>query len=226
MISEKHKNVLGLGVTYEGVDIPSLSVTKLAVWNAGTEALRTQDIASTDPLLVTTRGDNVKLLKVTVRETTQPANASLVQHETRNGNEAARLTFEYLNPGDGILMDVVHTGTGTEDIELRGSLVGAIIKRTAADPETQTTYAGGPGAAVPVVSIESGRERARAYGYSSLGMATLTVLATWLGAYFEFRDWRAIPVFSVVFLALGLSSLAYAARTYPPSRIRKFDGDL
>jgi hypothetical protein len=61
MISEKHKNVPGLGVTYEGADIPSLSVTRLAVWNAGTEALRDQDIATTDPLFIATRGEKVKL---------------------------------------------------------------------------------------------------------------------------------------------------------------------
>jgi len=225
IISDKCQRVPGLGVAYEGKDIPSLSITKLAVWNAGTEALRAQDIPSSDPLVIAVRGSKVHLLKVAVIEVTHTANAASVQFSVNDGNEPAKLTFEYLNPGDGLLVDVVHTGTGTDDIELRGSLVGALINKAASDPETMTTAAG-PHAATTIVSVQSGREHEKFFGYACLAMSVCAAIATGVGAYFDFHDWRTFPFFSIGLFALGLLALAHAARAYPPSTIQQFDSDL
>lgn len=225
IISDKCQRVPGLGVAYLGKGIPSLSVTKLAVWNAGTEALRAQDIPSSDPLVIGVRGSKAQLLKVAVAEITNTANAASVQISAHNGRELATLTFEYLNPGDGLLIDVVHTGTGTDDIELRGSLVGAMIKKTASDPETMTTAAG-PHAATTIVSVQSGREHEKYYGYTFLALSACAAIATGVGAYLDFHDWRMLPFFSIGLFALGILALAHAARAYPPSKIQQFDNDL
>lgn len=225
IISDKCQRVPELGVTYEGKNIPSLSVTKLAVWNAGTEALRAQDIPSSDPLVIATRGNKAQLLKVMFIEATHPANAAAVQIFVREGNELAKLTFEYLNPGDALLVDVVHTGTGIDDIELRGSLVGARIRKTTSDPETLTTSADSHGATT-LVSVESGRAHEKFFGYAFLTMSACAAIASGVGAYFDFKGWRALPVFSVAFFALGLLVLAHVTRTYPPSKIREFDSDI
>lgn len=52
LVKDFKAQVEGLAVTYEGMEVTTLTVTKLAFWNAGSEPLDKEDISGIDPLRV------------------------------------------------------------------------------------------------------------------------------------------------------------------------------
>jgi hypothetical protein len=193
--------------------VSRLSVTRLAVWNAGTEPIRSTDIAGRAPLRLTAR-DGITVLEATVLEVTRAANR-LIVFTDEHSDAKLRVTFEFLDPSDGALINVIHDGIGLEDVALVGIVVGGTVRRTVADPETIPAER-----SASRVRIESGRRKARfGAALSILIGGPLTVLASLMGAV-------TLASASVLIVMIGIGLYAYARRVYPPSGLRIFDNDL
>jgi hypothetical protein len=105
-----------------GSPVKSLTVTKIAFWNAGTETINRQDVVKENPLSLRAKS-GVVILSVSVIERTIPFN-KLECGLNRERTEAT-ITFDYLDHNEGALIQVFHSGTGNDDIELRGTIKGA-----------------------------------------------------------------------------------------------------
>src|ERR1035437_4492390 len=105
IISSKAKRVEGLKVLYNEKAVQSLSLTRLGVWNAGNEALRRTDIPSVSPPVIYAR-KGVSILEAQILETTSSANR--IELTAFQGEVSGyAIGFEFLDPGDGALFNIV-----------------------------------------------------------------------------------------------------------------------
>ena len=111
-----------LEMLYSGKPIENLTVTKIAFWNAGRDTINSQDIASTDPLTVHVK-KGCKILDTKVLYTKKLVN--LFSITTADDQSNITLNFEYLDKDEGAVIQILHTGKSSEDIEIRGTIKGA-----------------------------------------------------------------------------------------------------
>lgn len=213
VVLQQAKRIKGLNVDYKAQNVSRLSVSRLAIWNAGTEPIRGSEISEHDPLRLSA-GDGVKVLGVELVEATRAANrlTVLAAEETGSG---WKVMFDFLDPRDGALMDVVHDGTGLKDIALVGTIVGVPIRRTIAAPETTQAEK-----SASRVQVESARRNTR--GLARMMVVVGTSLA--LLAFFIHQPKVAGAAGLLVVFGVGINALA--RRIYPPQSIRMFDSDL
>ena len=101
------------------------TVTRVAVWNAGSETIRASDVSPTHPFRIVGRGDVAILDARLIRDN----GAGSRLRVSASGVDAA-LLFDYLRPQVGGLIHVTHVGRNEGDIEIVGELIeGAPIKR-------------------------------------------------------------------------------------------------
>lgn len=217
IISEKAKKVAGLEVKFDEQNVNAISVTRAAIWNGGNESLRNTDISENDPLIIQAR-KGVEILKAELIESTSSANRALIQ-QMQHEMSRYYFNFEFLNPGDGAIVSIVHTGTGIEDLSLIGTLIGARIKRTAADPETVTTIAG-PHAATTIVHVESARSFSKFFSFLLFAMSIFIFCISF------FKHEMSTLIAAIVVLFLAFVFYFYAKRKYPPSQLKMYDDNL
>jgi hypothetical protein len=217
IVSRRAGKVPGLQVEFHGQPADGISVTRLAIWNAGTEPLRDSDVAEADPVRIEPRS-GVRAFRAELIEVTSAANRSSV---TADGEASNRwlFRFAFLDSGDGVLVSIVHDGSGRQDLVVRGSLIGGRIRRAAADSDTMMLSLP-PFAPAAAAYVESGRRHDKFL--AAMG-AVLSVLL--LGGAFVAREpWLGMVAVIVLVMAAGCHF--HARRSYPPPRIRRFDDDI
>lgn len=217
IISKKANKIPGLEIKYNGQMTDAISLTRMAIWNGGSEPLRATDIPETDPLIIKAR-NGVKILKAEVIESSSSSNRPSVQ-QINDDSYKYKFSFDFLNTGDGVIASFVHNGTGIEDLSLLGTLIGGRIKRTAADPETVTTCAG-PYAATTIVNVESARPRLYFMSFMMFIMFIIFAIISF------FADEKKPIVIAFVCLLMALGMFFYGKRKYPPSQLRMYDDNL
>jgi hypothetical protein len=100
-----------------------VSVTRLVLWNSGTDILKKADVKT--PLALQVTGHNHVILDKNV----------LAQHLSTGQNnfdctrsaDRSRLTitFDFMDPGQGIVVQVFHTGLSNKDFLMDGYVQGA-----------------------------------------------------------------------------------------------------
>ena len=111
-----------LEMLYSGKPIENLTATKIAFWNAGRDTINSQDIASTDPLTVHVK-KGCKILDTKVLYMKNLVNRFSIT--TADDLSNITLNFEYLDKEEGAIIQILHTGKSSEDIEIRGTIKGA-----------------------------------------------------------------------------------------------------
>ena len=188
-------------VLFEGKRVPALSVSRIAIWNAGTETLRGSDVAPRDPLCIL-HPSSADILKVKIIESSRTA-LEVALTATSADQNSGQITFEFLDPGDGFLLEVVHTSTSVNTIGIAGSIMGARVVRTAADPAFTTTSAShGP----PIYSIESYRKNNLELARFLLWVSLFLAVSTALSFALHYREFGSATLFAsalslVVFFA-------------------------
>lgn len=105
VIPDRRIKLPRLEVLYNTYPVQSLSVTRIAMWNAGNESLRRDDIPKTDPPVIYAR-DEIELFEGDVIESVAANNVTLIPvYEPITGYA---VDFEFLDPGDGAVFSIVH----------------------------------------------------------------------------------------------------------------------
>jgi hypothetical protein len=129
-IIESNNIILGLSnaipdlkITYSGHGPPlsNFTVTRLYFWNDGRETITKQDVARNDVLTITIN-DPFRILDATIVYATSKAN-NIGISVNREKKDIA-LTFDYLDHGDGTVLQIIHDGTSNSDLNLLGSIKG------------------------------------------------------------------------------------------------------
>lgn len=110
-----------LEITYEGHSVSNLSVSKLLLWNRGAETIKKDDIAVADPLRIEAKGE-VRMLKGT--KITSNNEACQCQVIEEGNPKWLRIEFAFLDKQQGMVLQIIHTGKTSEDILLKGQVLG------------------------------------------------------------------------------------------------------
>jgi len=109
-----------LRIAYGSTGVDSLTVSKVAFWNAGRETIDGEDIAEADPLCVAV-AEGHSLLEV--RVLTESDRANQVKTRRLDSGAACLVSFDYLDRGDGLVLQVVHTGEDSH-VQITGTIKG------------------------------------------------------------------------------------------------------
>ena len=93
-------------VTWRGVEVERITVTWLWFWNSGKKSVQGSDIVVSDPLTIKPGG---RILKARVVRQSRPVIGTVLGIASEN-RRSASLKFDFLDPGDGVLLEVLHTG--------------------------------------------------------------------------------------------------------------------
>ena len=106
-------------VRYRGTPVPEITSSTIWIWNAGKKTVRGSDIVANYPLQLRFDGEvlNVKIRKVS-REAVQ-----ISADTSGEVRRTVRYSFEFLDPGDGGVLEVLHTGSD-EAPECTGTIIG------------------------------------------------------------------------------------------------------
>ncbi len=113
--------VAELEIRYLGEKVRDLSVSKIAFWNHGALTIDSVDIVRADQLRVSIRGKS-RILSAKLITSNNPASQPVVS--TSLEKDKAFLEFSYLDRGQGFVLQVIHEGTSSNDLELQGVIKG------------------------------------------------------------------------------------------------------
>ena len=95
-------------VQYRGMNIPRLTKSLIVIWNFGEKTINGSDVVETDPLRVE-MGDDSALLSILITKTSRDViGVTLIPSLKSPGR--AEFSFKYLDPNDGFVIEVLHTG--------------------------------------------------------------------------------------------------------------------
>ena len=106
-------------VRYRGNPVSRLTSSTVWIWNAGKKTLREEDLTARDPLRLHFSGS---ILNVKIRRTSRPV-AQMSAARSENDSQTVLLGFEFLDPSDGLVVQVLHSGSD-EHPECLGTIIG------------------------------------------------------------------------------------------------------
>ena len=115
-----------LRIAYKEHLVEDLSVSRIVFWNDGRETIDGGDIAAANPLRVATEGD-VRILDAKVVASNNPSSCFSVSLD--QGAKWASVAFDYLDKDQGAILQIVHTGTCSDDLLVDGDIKGSTSLR-------------------------------------------------------------------------------------------------
>ena len=110
-----------LKITFEGheEDLQNLTVTKVAFWNQGEEAIRKADVSS--PVTIHLK-DGFKIIDASIIQNKGGNNEVTIT--TTANKKSIPISFKYLDKNEGTVIQVFHTGS-SNDVSVDGTIIGA-----------------------------------------------------------------------------------------------------
>jgi hypothetical protein len=129
----KEKEELPVEVTDAMKDAgsPYLSRAEVVIWNAGPQTLRSSDIAAEAPMRIVvppgfpSKTPTARIVRFRMRSATRESNAFFVRQDPEHPN-VGLCTFDYLEPGDGVRLEVLFTGVN-DRVHLSGTVGGEVV---------------------------------------------------------------------------------------------------
>jgi len=110
-----------LELSYKGIKVRNITLTRFVVWNSGVETVHKTDIAKADPLRLTV-ADASAILNSEIVPPVRESN--VVRLQSTADRQTLELSFDFLDKEDGVVFDVLHTGRAG-DVSLSGTIKGA-----------------------------------------------------------------------------------------------------
>jgi hypothetical protein len=111
-------------VRYRGSKVERVASTYIWFWNAGKRPILKTDIPAAQPIQVTLIGPGdtpVQILDTLVRKTTR---ASIAFEAATVSANSVRLTFDFLDTGDGGVVEIQHDGAAGTVVRTQGVILG------------------------------------------------------------------------------------------------------
>lgn len=111
--------IKNIEIKYNDKIVKNLSLTKIAFWNSGKESIKPNDIASTNPLHIKGIGETIIYdYQITYQKSDNNFNIGTVE------DNSIKISFEFLDFNDGVVLSIYHSGKNSNDIALTGKLIG------------------------------------------------------------------------------------------------------
>jgi hypothetical protein len=112
-----------LQVLYKGDEVENLSVSRVVLWNTGSDTINASDIADANPLRILATANGVIILDAKLVATNNSSSRPSV--DVLPDRKSALLSFDYLDKDQGAVIQVIHTGITSDDLLLDGDIKGA-----------------------------------------------------------------------------------------------------
>lgn len=113
-------------ISYDNELVPRLSVGVVAFWNGGTSVLNGNTLVQRDPLRITVN-PNGKILEAAIIVDPNPECDFGVKFDSEAAPKSVLLTFDFLNPNNGTVVRVLHTGEA-DALNVVGTLKGVRLE--------------------------------------------------------------------------------------------------
>jgi hypothetical protein len=120
LVRRERATLPGLQVFFDRKLVEALTISKLVLWNSGKDTVRSSDFAEKDPLRFRAK----KPLEILEAFVIQSTSSSCAANIIRRGNNCFAITFDFFDPRDGVVIQMAHTGTSSQDIDVVGRIVG------------------------------------------------------------------------------------------------------
>ena len=219
VIKDLESKIKSIRVLYLEKPIKTLTTTKLLFLNEGRDTIRREDIASKDPLMIRVL-EPFEILNSRIEKEVNPANAfSLKDNDVRSKN----IDFEFCNTGEGVVIQILHTGESGNDISFSGTIKGArkLIRKNPGKPFDPLK--------IPWLNRELSRKNTRyATALFLGGLPTVLLISLVIASLF-----RLDPPIPLVVVLLGLiAPIPYVLlgmsifKKGPPRGLEIFEEDL
>ncbi|MDF1676365.1 MAG: hypothetical protein P1U44_11675 [Vicingaceae bacterium] len=121
LLQESVSKLDGLNIEYDNHPVGNLTVTNIAIWNAGKKTLHQTDVSTNESISIKPK-KNIVVYRYSTLKESSPSNGFSVQ--TNADNSALEIDFEYMDCNQGIAIQLVHSGISSTDIEVGGSIKG------------------------------------------------------------------------------------------------------
>ncbi|MGR3311398.1 MAG: hypothetical protein ACUZ77_11580 [Candidatus Brocadiales bacterium] len=115
-----------LKIKYGDEPISNFTATKVAFWNNGKETINGSkggDIATTDQLMIKVKNGS-RFLDSDVLHPKKDDNPNQFSIKPSEDGSHVLIQFEYLDKGQGGVMQLLHTGKSSDDVEVCGTIKG------------------------------------------------------------------------------------------------------
>ena len=109
----------GVEVRYRGTLVPRITSSTVWMWNAGRRTVEGSKIVPHDPLQLRFDGE---VLDVRIRKVTRDV-PCFTAHASEESEQMVRWGFDFLEPSDGFVFEVLHTGSAKAP-ECTGTVIG------------------------------------------------------------------------------------------------------
>jgi len=129
IVRDLASRIESLEMSYRGKKIETATVTRVLFWNAGRETIHGTDMAEADPLTIRTK-KGCEILDARVTQMKKPANQFTV---VLGQDSEVRIGFDYIDRNEGAVIQLIHTGRSSDDIQVLGTIkgVGTLARRSA-----------------------------------------------------------------------------------------------
>ena len=108
-------------IRFSGDIVPRVTADRIVLWNDGNTTLGASQIVESDPLRAELKEDS-SLLKVSALKCSREVNGCSVGRR-KDSQRIADIHFDFLDPGDGIAFEILHSGS-PRDLDILGTLRG------------------------------------------------------------------------------------------------------
>lgn len=167
-----------LEVRYGKEAIKNLTISRIMFWNKGRDTIERSDIAPSDPVRVAVFGDATVLSSGMIASNYEANQCKIALSPDRR---AVNIEFDFLDDGNGVVMEVIHTGTSASSIGVTGTVkgVGTPVRRRVGQGRTTSSLVQGwsfLGIVVALMMVGTGRELL-VRGSADLVLVVLTLVA-------------------------------------------------
>lgn len=128
LIHDEASEYDSLSIKFRGSEVKDLALTRIALWNSGNKVIEKSDLAPKDPLKIETKLDNASLYSVKIVHVTASEQNIVLQpiynDEGKHEQNKILLDFDFINPREGLLLQVLHTGADKDTVHIAGSVKG------------------------------------------------------------------------------------------------------
>ncbi|AUM88309.1 hypothetical protein ACYJ2V_000215 [Clostridium botulinum] len=121
LFKDNGNKIDGLEILYSKSAVPNVTITKIAFWNNGNETIDGSDIANRDPLTIKIKDEFTILESKMIYEKNKSNNIQLRNIED---GKIIEVKFDYLDNKEGGVVQILHTGNSSSEIEVSGTIKG------------------------------------------------------------------------------------------------------
>jgi hypothetical protein len=111
-----------LQASYEGKRVQNLTISRVLFWNDGAETIKRDDIETINHVRISPKND---ILLLDAKVLASNNNSSQFTVQIAENDNCIYLNFDYLDEKQGAVIQIIHTGTSSQDLEVIGDIKGA-----------------------------------------------------------------------------------------------------